>query len=376
MFTEKGLLRCTAADVNPGAGDQDTAFVWLVDSGVRSSNSQALDSTRQQLARWIAHHLHVPQVLSWVIRSGGHLHPGLRQRVQISLANPNLDIPSRLRLLWTVLSNHEPTDHWRHLWTAGCYSAAASESERRHIEDKAIESIAPHLVVRPGPALRLARQRYSDQKSKPIRPIDMCAHLKLVSVDEDSQHLLEGILRETAVLSRHAETLTGYLDQALTLMVDDDDAHPDSSFYRPSIAPHKQNRDHDSWIHLIDLARDSYCALAAAAPARGDNLLRRWILSDQPLFKRLALHALTENTKSDIQLAKSSSSRVASPAYGNASYAARCYGSSDWPDCVYRAACEQRSSVPFTMAQKPDHRRRLPTTPRRFDAKRRCASTS
>ena len=290
VFAEKGLLRCAAADVNPGAGDQDTAFVWLVDSGVRSSNSQALDSTRQQLARWIAHHLHVPQVLSWVIRSGGHLHPGLRQQVQISLANPNLGIPSRLRLLWTVLSNHEPTDHWRHLWTAGCYSASASESERRHIEDKAIESIAPHLVVRPGPALRLARH--------------MCGHLKLVSGDEDSQNLLEGMLKETAVLSRHAETLTGYLDQALTLMVDDDDAHPDSSFYRPSIAPHKQNRGHDSWIHLIDLARDSYRALAAAAPARGDNLLRRWVLSDQPLFKRLALHALTENTKSDIQLAK------------------------------------------------------------------------
>ena len=303
-FAEKGLLRCAAADVNPGAGDQDTAFVWLVDSGVRSSNSQALDSTRQQLARWIAHHLHVPQVLSWVIRSGGHLHPGLRQQVQISLANPNLGIPSRLRLLWTVLSNHEPTDHWRHLWTADCYLASASESERRHIEDKAIESIAPHLVVRPGPAPRLAWQRYSDQKSKPIRPIDMCGHLKLVSGDEDSRHLLERILKETAVLSRHAETLTGYLDQALTLMVDDDDAHPDSSFYRPSIAPHKQNRGHDSWIHLIDLARDSYRALAAAAPARGDNLLRRWVLSDQPLFKRLALHALTENTKSDIQLAK------------------------------------------------------------------------
>ena len=304
LFSEKGLLRCTAADVNQGSGDQDTAFVWLVDGGVRSSNSQNLDNTRRQFARWIASHLHVPQLLSWVIRSGGHLHHDLRQQVQISLANSDLNIPCRLRLLWNVLSNYEPADHWRHLWTADCYSAAASESERRHIEDKAVESIAPRLVVRPGPAPRLAWQRYSDEKLKPTRPIDMCGHLKLVSGDEDSRHLLEGILKETAVLSRHAETLTGYLDQALTLIVDDDDAYPDSSLYRPSIAPHKQNRGHDSWIHLIDLARDSYCALAAAAPARGDNLLRRWVLSDRPLFKRLALHALTENTKSDIQLAK------------------------------------------------------------------------
>ena len=38
--------------------------------------------------------------------------------------------------------------------------------------------------------------------------------------------------------------------------------------------------------------------------ARGDNLVRRWVLSGHSLFRRLALHALTENRKSDIRLAK------------------------------------------------------------------------
>ena len=38
--------------------------------------------------------------------------------------------------------------------------------------------------------------------------------------------------------------------------------------------------------------------------ARGDNLVRRWVLSGHSLFRRLALHALTENPKSDIRLAK------------------------------------------------------------------------
>ena len=304
VFAEKGLLSCAAADSNPGAEDQNPAFVRLVDSGSQSRNPETLDMTRRLLALWMARHLHVPQLLAWVLRNGSHLHPGLQREVRARLADPNSNIPARLRLLWTVLLNHEPTDDWRYLWIADCYSAAASESERQRIEDEAIQSIAPRLVVRLGPAPRLARRQYFDEKSEPIQPIDACGHLKLVCGDEDSQHQLEEILKGTSVLSRHAEMLTGYLDQALTLMMNDDNAYMDSSLYRPSIAAHKQNLDRDAWIRLIDLARDGYFALADAAPARGDNLLRRWVLSDQPLFKRLALHALTENTKSDIQLAR------------------------------------------------------------------------
>ena len=304
VFAEKGLLRCAPANANPSADDQDPTFVRLVDGGFQSRNPQTLDTARRHLARWIGRHLHVPQLLAWVLQNGGHLHPGLRQQVQASLTNPDLNIPPKLRLLWTILSDHDPIDPWRYLWISHHYLTAASESERRRIEDEAIESIAPRLVVRPGSASRPAFQRYFDGTSAPIRPLDVCGHLKLVAGHRDSRNQVEKILGDAAVLSRHAGTLTGYLEQALALSVDDDDIYPDSSFYRPSIAAHDQNRDHDGWTHLIDLVRDSYLALAAVDPAHGDNLLRRWTLSRRPLFKRLALHALTENAKADIQLAR------------------------------------------------------------------------
>ena len=80
--------------------------------------------------------------------------------------------------------------------------------------------------------------------------------------------------------------------------------YEDSYLYRPSIATHDQNQEHDTWTHLIDLVRDSYLALASADRVRADNLLRRWVLSKRALFRRLALHALAENPKSDIQLAR------------------------------------------------------------------------
>lgn len=308
VLAEKGLLGCVAPNASPNPEDQDRTFIPLVGYGFEPRYSQELDGTRKYLARWIARHLHVPQLLAWAIRSGGHLHPQLRQQVQASLADSNLDIPPKLRFLWTVLSAQKPIDHREHLWTTKSYSASASESERRHIESEAIKSIAPRLVVHPGPYPHLLLQSLFDSKPKPIRPIDECGHLKLVSGEEDAWHRLEAILKDPAVLSRHAETLTNYLDQALTLIaltkdVETVDNATDSLHYRPSIATHDQNRNRDRWTRLIDLARDSYFVLSKADRARGDNLLRRWVLSGQPLFKRLALHALTENPRSDIRLA-------------------------------------------------------------------------
>ena len=114
-----------------------------MDNGFQSENPDTLDRTRAHLALWLARHLHVPQLLAWVLRNGGHLHPGLRQEVQRSLADKDLDIPHRLRLLWTVLLDNKPTHPWRHLWTSDRYLAAASDSERRSIEDEVIESISP-----------------------------------------------------------------------------------------------------------------------------------------------------------------------------------------------------------------------------------------
>ena len=276
----------------------------LVGYGFDPQYSQELDSTRKYLGRWIARHLHVPQLLGWVIRSGGYLHPELRAQVRSSLADASLNIPSRIRILWTVLSNQNPIDHREHLWTTDHYSTSASESESRHIESEAVKSIAPRLVACPGPSPHLLLRPLFSKKAKPIRPINACGHLKLVSGDENFQYTLESILANSTALSRHADTLTNYLDQALDLIETADNEISNSSFYRPSIAEHDQNRNSENWTLLIDLARDSYFKLVDAAPARGDNLLSRWVLSDRILFKRLALHALTENPKSDIQHAR------------------------------------------------------------------------
>ena len=304
MLTEKGLLECDADSGISGKGEPASTKARLVDNGFRSRDPQALDPPRRHLARWIARHLHIPQVIGWVLRNGGCLHPGLRQQVQARLADPESGIPSRLRTLWTVVSHHDPDDPWRLVWNSKHSQAADSDCERRQLEDDVVRSIAPRLVVRPGPAPQRAFQQYMDKDPAPIPVMEACGHLKLIVGDEDSRHRALELLDDSIVLRRHAWTLTEHLELALELAQDDDDTPPNSSWYRPSITAHDQNPNRDDWTLLVDLARDGYFALAETDRASADILLRRWVSSSKPLFKRLAIHALAENARSDIHLAR------------------------------------------------------------------------
>ena len=303
-FDQRGLLCCTADDAYSVIAEGSPAMVHLVDYGLQSRFPQSLDRTRACLARWIAKHLHVPQVLGWVLRNGGQLHPGLRQEIQMQLVDRGAGIPPRLRFLWTLALDQEPDDPWRSLWASKHHQAATSDSERHRIEDQVVSSLEPRLVVESGPSPQWAIQMYMDDRGIPASDIDRHGHPKLVVGGEYTQQHVKEILRVEAALSRHAETLAGHLERALELGAVADEIDKQSFQYCPSIAAHDQNSHRDEWTYIIDLARDSYFALAASNRPRADALLRRWVFSDHSVFRRLALHALTENPKADIRFAR------------------------------------------------------------------------
>ena len=114
---------------------------YLVDSGYQATYPHGLDTTRAYLADWIAQHVHVPQVLSWILRCGGHMHPGLRSKVEAQLSHPKVEIPPRLRYLWTILIDNKPLDRQRFLWSSDLHRRARSDAERERIEE-AVENCA------------------------------------------------------------------------------------------------------------------------------------------------------------------------------------------------------------------------------------------
>lgn len=304
-FSERGLLTCSADATAPAGSDQDPAVIRLVDTGFLAESPQTIDSTRAHLARWIANHLHVPQVLSWVLANGGHMHPVLSGEVRRQLAGPDVEVPARLRLLWTTLLDHKPIDHYRFLWTARHHQAAASDAERLLIEEAVLQELTPQLVVRPGPAPYLRFEVLDGTAASPV-PLDECGHLVVMAGDADARYQVREIFQDDAVLRRHAVALTAHLEQALSLVGLSDEFERHSYFSRPSIAPHDQNPDweSDGWSHLIDLVRDSHLALARVNRAGADHLLERWASSNHLLFWRFALNALAEVPKSDIRIAR------------------------------------------------------------------------
>lgn len=303
-FSEAGLLQFPAGEARTAAIGEDGGFIRLVDSGFHRGSANTLDATRSHLARWIARHAHVPQVLTWVAQKGGCMHAGLKSQIRMQLGTKDTGIPPRLRLLWSVLLKQEPLNRWDLLWTSDHYKAAKDASERREIEDEVVASLEPHLRVLAGPSSTVRFKQYMRKRPRAIPALEACAHLRLVAGDRDHHHQIESILGNHDFLARHAPMFSRHLEKAVELAKDVEDIFPDSSVYRPSIAPHGQNLHDESWMTLIDLVRDGYDALAGRDGAGADNLLRRWTLSKEPLFARLALHALTENPKSDISLAR------------------------------------------------------------------------
>ena len=303
IVADAGLLSY-AEGVDEAVMSRASSHVQMVDGGEHTQNPPKLSKVAWHLARWITLHLHVPQVLTWVLEKGGHMHPALHRLVRRRLSDATVEIPGALRHIWTVLSDSGVIYHEPFLWPPASFQQTASKAERRRLEEQVVKGIAPRYVVRSGPSWHRRFKQAPGGTELPLSAAESCAHLELSIGDKDLRHRIDNILRDPDFLAGNAMTLTGYLETALTLLEDIEDGPPNSEGYRPSIASHKQNRHRADWTYLIDLVRDSYFALFQSNCALAGNLLDRWTLSQQLLLKRLALHALTENVNSDIRIAR------------------------------------------------------------------------
>ena len=298
VFDEAGLLSRTGRTLH------------LVDSGSRSQSPLRLDEVTRQLACWISRHLHVPQVLGWVLRKLGRIHPELRRELWHNLAKPAEAIPARLRHLWTVLLDEQVQDPSRLVYLEEQYKEA-DHAEKRRLEEVLLSSLVPRLTVVAGPSDRAVFRRLGSSGARPISPIEACGHLR-VRLGHDGLRLdLMTLLSDPEFLCRHAERIAALLDDALVLLRHDDEVLTDPATNRarsdyPQWIAAGTDRFHSrhAWTRLIDLARDSYFALAKEDRARAAALLERWAQSEETTCKRLLLHALSEDDASEIGMAE------------------------------------------------------------------------
>ena len=300
VLQEKGVLD------RPVASNQSTAPI--AGTKFRMYGPADLDKVGMALCLWIGKHLHAPQVLEWLLRRGGHLHPYLRDEIRMRLADktlvddPNLTIDPRLRLMWTILVNQQTKDSRADLWLPDQFKLA-DDAEKAAIVQVAMQTIAPRYIVAPGASSEFGWKIY-DPKAPDPDPIEACAHLELVVGNQDDLEMAEDILKQPDVLGPFAFILTDYLAHAVELLRHTGEWHGDTSWDRPSIADHGQNATREKWTELITWVRDAYFQLAKLDRSGAEALLNRWCNMKDMVFHRLVLHALTQNPKSDINLAE------------------------------------------------------------------------
>lgn len=305
VFDESGLLSRPGEALDDGrprltpiVGDAYTQFA-----------NNPLDGISRQFALWLAKHLHVPQVLGWAARKGGNLHPFFRDEVRrrLSIGSDGgrklLEIPERLRLLWTILTQNSPVHHNEGLWWVYHIGNAASDIEQALVECALIASLRPHLAVLPGPPSHVHFRKLFGDDSTPLTPLEECAHIKLTAGEEWRETGFERASFKDDFLANHAFTITEHLRHAAQLLPQDEDGPKISHHYRPAIEDHEQNRNRDDWTFLIDWVRDGYFALSKKNPSLANLLVRLWIEHEIPLFDRLALHAITDDSNADIHSA-------------------------------------------------------------------------
>lgn len=305
VFDKAGLLSRPSDTL----GDGSARRTPIVGHAFTQNATNPLDDISTRLAFWLAKHLHVPQVLAWVVRKGGYLHPYFRNQVRRLLSeqrggeNQLPEIPERLRLLWTILVQNTPVDHEEDLWWERLIENAASDTERALVERAFVASVRPHFTVLPGPSTHVRFRNLYDEDSAPLTPLEECAHLKLSAGENWRDTRFDRAPFKDDLLANHAFTITEHLRHAARLMPMEEAGFNLPWFYRPAIEDHDQNRDRDDWTFLIDWARDGYFALADRNPVQADLLVRLWAASDVPLLHRLSLHVLAEDANADIHLA-------------------------------------------------------------------------
>lgn len=304
-FDKHGLLS-RGASPPPG---QASHAIPVVTNQLGLPENCRLDNVTVRLTYWLALHAHVPQILGWVARKGAYLHPALRGMLLRRLAkrpsgkNALPDIPDRLRLLWTVILNSHPDDHEAQLWSSDLLKSAKTDSERTIVENGILESLRPRLAIQPGPPSGVAFREYYDPAAA-LTPLEECAHLVLKLGDSDRWRQRVNASHRSDLLRKYAFNLTEYLFVATNLLDLDEEGFRSPEFYRPAIEDHEQNRLRDDWTVLIDWVRDSYFSLAGLGDGQAELLLQRWLGFSHILFRRLAVHVLTEDKSADIRLVR------------------------------------------------------------------------
>lgn len=304
IFFDAGLLE-RPSPLHRHSGVVDPHPAPLVGGSWIMQKPPEVDDITRFLGIWLAKHVHVPQLIHWVVSKGAALHPTMRDLLIMQLAEHSDSIPENVRRIWQLILRDGERRDVELLYFNERVKSGKTKDERLLLERSLIASLSPRLSF--GQPIDLSGLTGDDETDDGDDDLSMTS-LALVQIEigkewvDDSLHLIKSAVKKLNEddpdwLGRYAIEITGRLREALELLTylgratDKDDP---SYWDRPSISDHEQNNDLHAWTYYLTLARDAHAALARTDPDAALLLLRIWRSQPYPAFKRLLLHAATE----------------------------------------------------------------------------------
>lgn len=257
------------------------------------------------LGIWLAKHVHVPLLIQWVVSKGAALHPTMRDLLIKQIAQNSGSIPENICRVWHLILHDSERRDIELLYFNERAKSGKTKDERLLLERSLIASLSPRLLFRlPIDLSELIGDDETDDEDE-NSSISPLVRVEIEIGKEwggDSLYLIKSAVKKLNAddpdwLGRYASEITGLLREALelqtylSLATDKEDT---SYIERPSIYDHEQNKNFHAWTYYLTLARDAHAALARTAPESALLLLQIWRSQPYPAFKRLLLHAATE----------------------------------------------------------------------------------
>ncbi len=269
------------------------------------------DKVMEYLAVWFKHHLNNPDLLLFLLKSGGTIHSQLQrlinneieeQRTKRAIEDNNyferreahsLDsvISDKMMLVWElVLAGYcelSPNNINLYSWTEKyklSHLSTASKRELRKILSPKIEFKKPYS----------SRGKDTSNGLRAKLDWDICLNGSFVHSQIKELNELDDWGKDIAKLFPEFNALLIETMELKALLSDTDEFTDYTTIQQPSIKEHPQNKDYYDWTALIELTRDSWLSLSKSDDVAAASGIITWWKTPFPIFKRLALFALTE----------------------------------------------------------------------------------
>ena len=285
----------------------------LADTGMQRSR---FDNVMWGLTRWLSRHLNDPQLLLWLVKQGGRLHPEMSRWISLRMneiatleqqedhealerirRNAPRAIPgARMRTLWGLLMTNKVKRVGDHLDVYGWWRRFEREGLTLTLRLELRQMLTPLVTLRE-PFRWPPDAEAEEEAPRNMRQlVDWNIALSAGHVRASLRHR-EANEHWNAALPMLLSDFTSLLRETLDLMraLEGADDRSDLSYSsQRSISEHPQNTGLRDWTALIEFCRDAWVATKDEVPAQARIVAETWSKIRYPLFRRLAFFAAAQ----------------------------------------------------------------------------------